>query len=142
MLTMHPTLLVGPADWDPARLPKEEFTARLAAFWGACDPGIAGAVVFGSPRHHAELAYLTHFTPKLEAAIALIPREGPLRLLIGGGANMLGAAKPLTWVETLLPLREAGATIARWRDERANGGIAVINGDAMLVGLKQVSERA
>ena len=142
MLTMHPTLLVGPADWDPARLPQEEFTARLAAFWGACDPGIAGAVVFGSPRHHAELAYLTHFTPKLEAAIALVPREGAPRLLIGGGANMLGAAKPLTWVETLLPLREAGATIARWRDELAPGGLALVNGDAMPLGLWQGIETA
>src|SRR5215469_15577637 len=99
MLTMHPTLLVGPADWDATRLPREEFAARIATFWRTCDPGIAGAIVFGSPRHHAELAYLTHFTPKLEAAIALIAREGAPRLLIGGGANMLGAAKPLTWVE-------------------------------------------
>ncbi len=142
MLTMHPTLLVGPADWDPVRLPKEEFAARLAAFWGACDPGIAGAVVFGSPRHHAELAYFTHLTPKLEAAIALIPREGAPRLLVGGGANMLDAAKPLTWVETLLPLREAGATIARWRDELGSGGLVLVNGDAIPFALWQDLERA
>jgi hypothetical protein len=142
MLTMHPTLLVGPADWVPARLPQEEFAARLAAFWGACDPGIAGAVVFGSPRHHAELAYLTHFTPKLEAAIALIPREGAPRLLIGGGTNMLGAAKPLTWVDTLLPLREAGAAIARWRDELGSSGLALVNGDAIPFGLRQGLETA
>ena len=31
--------------------------------------------------------YLTHFTPKLEAAIALIPRHGEARMLIGGGAE-------------------------------------------------------
>ena len=117
MLTMHPTLLVGPADWNPARLPKEEFDARIAAFWRACDPGIAGVVVFGSPRHHAELAYLTHFTPKLEGAIALIPRQGVPCLLAGGGANMLEAAKPLTWVNAVVPLRDAGTTIARWQDE-------------------------
>jgi Xaa-Pro aminopeptidase len=138
MLTMHPTLLVGPADWDPARLPKEEFDARIAAFWRACDPGIAGVVVFGSPRHHAELAYLTHFIPKLEGAIALVPREGAPCLLVGGGANMLGSAKPLTWVETLLPLRDAGTTIARWRDDI--GGLALVNGDTMPLGLRQSIE--
>ncbi len=142
MLTMHPTLLVGPADWDAARLPQEEFAARIAAFWRACGRRVAGAVVFGNPRHHAELAYLTHFTPKLEAAIALIPRRGAPRLLVGGGVNMLAAAKPLTFVETLLPLREAGATIARWRDERGSGGLALVNGDAMPFGLRQGIEKA
>ncbi|HUI96008.1 MAG TPA: hypothetical protein VLX44_09670 [Xanthobacteraceae bacterium] len=140
MLTMHPTVLVGPADWDPVRLPQAEFAARLAAFWGHCDPAIAGAMVFGGPHHHAELAWLTHFTPKLEGAIALIPRAGAPRLLVGGGANMLGAAKPLTWVETLLPLRDAGTTIARWHDEI--GGLALVNGDAMPFGLRQSIDAA
>jgi Xaa-Pro aminopeptidase len=137
MLTMHPTLLVGPADWDAARLPKEDFLGRIAAFWRASDPGIAGVVVYGSPRDHAELAYLTHFTPKLEPAIALIPRAGEPRLLVGGGANMIGAAKPLTFVETLLPLRDAGQTIARWAGELGEGDLALVNGDAMRFGLRQ-----
>ena len=137
MLTMHPTLLVGPADWDAARLPKEEFLGRIAAFWRGADPGIAGVVVYGSPRDHAELAYLTHFTPKLEPAIALIPRAGEPSLLVGGGANMIGAAKPLTWIETLLPLRDAGQTIARWSRELGSGGIVLINGDGMRFGMRQ-----
>ncbi len=25
---MHPTLLIGPADWDAARMPREEFAGR------------------------------------------------------------------------------------------------------------------
>src|SRR5690242_845528 len=125
MFAMHPTLLVGPADWDPARLPREEFAARMPALWDACDSGVAGAIVYGSPRDHAELAYFTHFTPKLEPAIALIPRQGAPRLLVGGGVNMLGAAKPLTFVETLLPLREPGKTIARCRDELGSSGLVL-----------------
>jgi Xaa-Pro aminopeptidase len=141
MFTMHPTLLVGPADWDPARMPKDEFLGRIAALFGACDAGIAGAIVFGDPRSHAELAYLTHMTPKLEACIALIPRSGEPRLLVGGGANMVGAAKPLSWIETLAPLREAGAAIARWRDEMG-GALALVNGDAMPSRLRQGIERA
>ena len=137
MLTMHPTLLVGQADWDAARLPKDDFLGRIAAFWRGCDPGIGGVVVYGSPRDHAELAYVTHFTPKLEPAIALIPRAGEPRLLVGGGANMIGAAKPLTWVETLLPLRDAGQTIARWARETGAGDLALVNGGAMRFGLRQ-----
>ena len=31
MFTMHPTLLVGPADWDPAQMPKQEFLDRILA---------------------------------------------------------------------------------------------------------------
>jgi hypothetical protein len=135
MLTMHPTLLVGPADWDPARLPKDEFLRRIAAFWASCDPAISGAIVYGDARSHAELGYLSHFTPKLEPGIALIPRTGEPRLLVGGGINMLAAAKPLTFVETLLPLRDAGTTIAGWAGE--TGGLALVNGDAMPFGLRQ-----
>jgi Xaa-Pro aminopeptidase len=141
MLTMHPTVLVGPADWDPARMPKEEFLGRIAAFFAACDPAISGAIVYGDPRSHGALAWLTHLTPKLEACIALIPRHGGPRLLVGGGANMVGAAKPLTWIETLAPLREAGATIARWRDEM-KGALALVNGDAMPLRLRQGIETA
>jgi hypothetical protein len=142
MLTMHPTLLVGPADWDAARLPKDDFLGRIAAFWRGCDPSIGGVVIYGSPRDHAELAYLTHFTPKLEPAIALIPRAGEPRLLVGGGANMIGAAKPLTFLETLLPLRGAGQTIARWAGDLGSGGIAFINGGAMRFGLRREIEAA
>lgn len=142
MYTMHPTLLVGPADWDPAQMPKQEFLGRIAALFGACDPAIAGAIVFGNPRSHAELAYLTHATPKLEACIALIPRSGAPRLLVGGGANMVGAAKPLTWVETLAPLRDVGAVVARWRDELQGGAVVLVNGDAMPLRLRQGIERA
>jgi hypothetical protein len=136
MHTMHPTLLVGPADWDPAHLPREEFAARLAAFWKRmAGSTVAGLAIFGTPRNHAELAYLTNFTPKLEPAIALIPRDGEPRLFVGGGANMLSAAKPLTWVETLLPLREAGPTIAEWSP--GIGALALVNGDAMPFGLHE-----
>ena len=137
MFTMHPTLLVGPADWDPARMPKHEFLGRIAALWRACDPEIAGAIVYGDARNHAELAYLTHFTPKLEPAIALLPRAGAPRLLVGGGVNMLAAAKPLTWIEELLPRRDAGAVVARWRTELGSERLALINGDAMPFGLRQ-----
>jgi hypothetical protein len=142
MFAMHPTLLSGPADWDPARLPKEEFLGRIEKLWRAADPGIAGVAVYGSPRDHAELAYLTHFTPKLEPAIALIARTGEPRILVGGGANMISAAKPLTFAETLLPLRDAGQTIARWARELAPGRIALINGGPMRFALRREIEAA
>lgn len=132
MLTMHPTLLIGPADWDAERMPREAFLARIAALWGVCDGDVAGAIVFGNARQHAELAWLTGFTPKLEAGLTLIPRRGAPRLFVGGGVNMLPAAQPLTWVESLLPLRGAAEAIAEWvREVGPSGRLALIGGDAM-----------
>jgi hypothetical protein len=135
MLTMNPTLLVGPSDWDGARLPQEEFAARTAALWRD-NPSAAGAIVYGDRVNHAELAYLTHFTPKLEAALALIPRTGAATLLVGGGANMLLAAKPLTFIADLRPLRNVGKTVAQWAREQG-GATVLIGSGAMSYALRQ-----
>src|SRR5215470_9186197 len=138
VLTMHPTLLIGPADWDAVRMPREEFGARITTLWDVCEPDVNRAIVFGSTRHHAELAWLTHFTPKLEPCLALIERCGAVRLFVGGGVNMLDAARPLTWVDALLPLHRAPETIARSiRESRDAGRLAMIGGDAMPFGFRR-----
>ena len=137
MHTMHPTLLIGPADWDERRLPREEFDARTAALWRDHSQA-GGAIVFGDARDHGALAYLTNFTPKLEPSIALIAREGPPQLLVGGGVNMIPAAKPLTFVDQLLPLRNAGATAEQWARGLAEGSrILLIGGDAMPYAMRR-----
>jgi Xaa-Pro aminopeptidase len=75
---------------------------------------------------------LTNFTPKLEAALALVPRDGESQLLVGGGVNMIDAARPLTWIERLLPLRDLGGMAVDWaRGLPAGGRILLIGGDAM-----------
>ena len=131
MLTMHPTLLIGSAEWQAETLPKELFLGRIAALWRGVDTTTMGAIVYGDARHHAELAYLTHFTPKLEPALALIPRAGAPQLLVGGGVNMLAAARPLTWIADLLPLRQPGKTIAEWVRTSTAGGAG---GRPVLIG--------
>jgi hypothetical protein len=142
MHTMHPTLLIGPADWDPASLPREEFAARREQFWRS-RPDARGAIVYGDPGDHAALAYLTHFTPKLEAAIALIPRDGPPRLLVGGGVNMVAAARPLTPIEDVAPLRNPGKTVLEWvRSLPGTGQLVLINDQAMPVPLHNEIENA
>src|SRR5947209_11146193 len=89
-------------------MPREEFARRIDALWRAF-PEAPCAIVYGSPRHHAELAYLTNLVPKLEAAVALLTRNTEPKLFLGGGPNMVGAAKPLTWVSDLAPLRSGQA---------------------------------
>jgi Xaa-Pro aminopeptidase len=141
MQTMHPTLLVGPADWDPPQMPREEFDERLAVLWRDY-PDASGAVVYGNSSAHAALAYLTNFTPKLEAALAFIPRHGEAQLLIGGGVNMVPAAKPLTFVENLAPLREAAKAAAAWARTLPAGDIIMIGGDAMPTGMRRAFDQA
>jgi Xaa-Pro aminopeptidase len=136
MQTMHPTLLIGPGDWNPQQIPREDYDDRLAALWRSHDEA-SGAIVYGDSSNHAALAYLTHFTPKLEAALALIPRRGEPRMLIGGGINMLPAAKPLTFISALVPLRDAAKTAADWaRGHPAGASLVLIGGDAMPNGLR------
>src|ERR671936_483443 len=112
-------------------MPKDEFLTRATALWRTARAA-SGAIVYGDRAHHAELAYLTGFTPKLEAALALIPRVGAPRLLVGGGVNMLQAAKPLTWIENLRPLRNAGETVAQWVREQSAGGRPVLIAGAFM----------
>jgi hypothetical protein len=124
MYTQHPTLLIGPSDWDDAGAPKAEFEQRIAALWAAF-PDTSQAIVFGSAAHHAELAYLTHFVPKLEPGIALLARDGDHKLLFGGGPNMIGAMQPLTFIAEMAPLNALGKLISGWKSPLLVGGGAM-----------------
>ena len=97
-----PALLTGPYDWDPALIPVTEFERRLAAVRQVlAEQNISLLLVHGNSIEYGELAYLTAFAPKLGSALAMVPLEGPIRLLISGSSTMLSAAKRLTWVENL-----------------------------------------
>ncbi len=124
MFTQHPTLLIGPSDWDETRAPKAEFDRRIAALWAAF-PDASQAIVFGSAARHAELAYLTNFVPKLEPGIALLTRDGNHKLLFGGGPNMIGAMKPLTFIADMAPLNALAKLIAGWKSPLLIGGGAM-----------------
>jgi len=118
LLTMHPTLLIGPYDWNSDRLPPGEFLERIENFWQKiADPNIFHAIVYGDSRNHAELAYLSNFTPKLGPALLWLPRHREPRLLVSGAPNMLSAARRLTWIEIVEPLRDTGKTLLQWINE-------------------------
>ena len=139
LLTMHSTMLIGPYDWNSERLPQAEFRERIQTLWtGLADRSCAAAVVYGDSRNHAELGYLSNFVPKLGPAFMFIPRKGEPRLLVSGAPNMLPAARRLTWIEKVEPLRDAGKMVLQWINESAGSGesaarhsIALIGGDSM-----------
>jgi hypothetical protein len=132
VLTSHPTLLIGPSDWDADVMPREEFARRIEGLWRAF-PEAPCAIVYGSPAHHAELAYLTNLVPKLEAAVAILSRSGAQEIHLGGGPNMLGSAKPLTFIADIKPLR-GGQAIGRRALEMKEGmpGTPLIIGDGYM----------
>lgn len=120
-------LLVGPYDWDRDLLPLAEFEARLAAVRGVlADSGAAGLLIHGHSIEHGALAYLTGFTPKLGPAFALVPRDGPLRILASGGAGMMSSAKRLTWVEDVRSISNLRSAVSEWLAQLRGGGPMVL----------------
>jgi Xaa-Pro aminopeptidase len=132
---MHPTLLVGPYDWQPERLPKSEFVDRMQALWNKISGTPCSVViVYGDSRHHAELAYLSNFVPKLGPALMFIPRKGAPRLLVSGAPNMLPAAKRLTWIEEVEPLRDVGKAVLRALNGGAGSNVTTSDTGVALIG--------
>ena len=102
MLNMHSLLLVGPYDWDETVMPREEFDARIRAFWSRIPESVGSfAVVYGDSRHHAELTYLTNFVPKVRSAMAIVPREGEPVILLQGSRNSFSYAERLGCYKSL-----------------------------------------
>ena len=118
---MHPTLLIGPYDWDSQRLPESEFRERIKAFWEKMpDSTISRAIVYGDSRNHAELMYLSNFLPKLGPALLLIPRNGEPTLLVSGAPNMLAAARRMTWIARTQPLGEPAKSVRKALSDCSN----------------------
>ena len=125
MQILESTLLTGPYDWDERVLPRSEYEGRLEHVRAAmAQAGATALAVHGHPGNYGALAYLTGFTSKLGATLALVPHEGPLHILAPGTPKMMDIAKRLTWVEDVRPLGNVpkfvtefvgdGNTLATW----------------------------
>jgi Xaa-Pro aminopeptidase len=131
MQTMHPTLLIGAYDWDADRFPKAEFAERIATLWATLSPAVAGVLIYADPRHNAELAYYTNYIPRLEPALALIPRKGDPVMLPSDPPSMWSSAKRVTWIENFVPLRQADKALAEWRKGATGGSVTTFGFNAM-----------
>ena len=122
MRVTQPAVLVGNYDWSEDLLPRAEYDARLKQVLGKLDTGLAGLVIYGNKIDNAALAYVSNFAPKIESAIALLTKDGKLRIHAAGSPQMMVNAKRLTWAEDVRPQRDIPKHIAEWADEAAGQG--------------------
>ncbi|HXQ52488.1 MAG TPA: M24 family metallopeptidase [Stellaceae bacterium] len=136
MQVLQTTLLTGPYDWDASLLPRAEFEARLLRVRAALAQAGAGALlVHGHAGDYGALAYLTGFVPKLGPALALVPMEGGIRIIVSGTALMLPQAKLLTWVEDVLPFGNVPKLVGEWLAEQHGATLATWGGPSLAHGL-------
>lgn len=132
MRVVQPAVLVGAYDWDESVIPRREFEPRIKAVLDEiADSGVSGLVVYGNKIDNGALAYLTNFTPKLDAAYALIALDGSVRMHSAGSPQMMVNAQRLTWVEGVKPLRDAGRHIAEWAEALPAGPLGLWTTEAM-----------
>ena len=94
MQTLHPVLKRGGLFWDRQLLPEEVFRGRLARVQAAiAASGDAAWLIYGDAQRYGHLAYVTHFLPRLRAALAIVPREGDPTLLAQIGSRDVPASR-------------------------------------------------
>jgi Xaa-Pro aminopeptidase len=115
---MQPVVGLGSYRWDPEWLPLDEFEERLRAVRREMAArGWSHLIVHGNAQDCAALTYLTNFFPRNRWAIALIPVQGPLKLLVAGSTRDLPAAALLTWVKDVASYGDAAKIIPAWLGE-------------------------
>jgi Xaa-Pro aminopeptidase len=131
MRVTQPAVLVGNYDWDESLVPRAEYEARIKQVLAKLDRGLAGLVVYGNKVDNAALAYLTNFAPKIESGVALVAKDGKVRIHAAGSPQMMVNAKRLTWVEDVRPQRDVPKHIADWAEETGQGPLGFWTTEAM-----------
>ena len=142
MRVTQPAVLVGNYDWSEDLLPRAEYEARLKQVLGKLDAGLSGLVIYGNKIDNAGLAYVSNFAPKIESAIALLTRDGKLRIHAAGSPQMMVNAKRLTWTEDVRPQRDVPKHIAEWAEEAGPGALGFWTSEAMPADLQPRIEAA
>ena len=96
----HSVLKRGCSTWDKQQMPQEEYQGRLESLrQQMAQQGLDALVIYGDNYAYADLCYLTNYFPKVRGGIGIIPRSGPISLLLNIGSRDVPFAKSLTWVD-------------------------------------------
>jgi Xaa-Pro aminopeptidase len=96
----HSVLKRGCSTWDKQQMPQEEYQGRLESLrQQMAQQGLDALVIYGDNYSYADLCYLTNYFPKVRGGVGVIPRSGPISLLLNIGSRDVPFAKSLTWVD-------------------------------------------
>jgi Xaa-Pro aminopeptidase len=110
IFSRHSVLKRGCSTWDKEQMPEEEYQGRLERVRRQmAQQGLDALVIYGDNYSYADLCYLTNYFPKVRGGIAVIPRSGPLSLLLNIGSRDVPFAKSLTWVEDVRASGQLGS---------------------------------
>ncbi len=104
MQTLHTVLKRGGLVWVQEDVPPSIFPPRLARVQQAiAAAGHDAWLVYGDAYRYGDVAYLTHFLPRVRGVLLLVPRAGDPTLLVAVGSRDIPAAKTLTCVADVRP---------------------------------------
>lgn len=101
---MHPVLKHGGLFSDWTLLPRPMFEDRYARIQAAiAAAGDDGWLIYGDAQRYGDVAYVSHFVPRLRSVLVLVPKSGKPDLLASIGSRDIPASKILTWFEEMRP---------------------------------------
>jgi Xaa-Pro aminopeptidase len=115
----HSVLKRGCSIWDKQAMPEAEFQSRLDAVRSEMmQQDLAALVIYGDNYSFADLCYLTNYFPKVRGGVAIVPRSGPISLLLNIGSRDVPFARSLTWVADVRASGQLGRDGAKLLEEK------------------------
>jgi Xaa-Pro aminopeptidase len=121
--TQHQVLKRGGLYWDRDLLPRAVFDERFAAVQSALSAsGDDAWLVYGDAQGYGDIAYVSHFLPRLRSVLGLVVKDAPPSLLANVGLRDIPASKTLTWFEDVRPFsRLPGEAVKLVRERGLDG---------------------
>jgi Xaa-Pro aminopeptidase len=117
--TQHLVLKRGGFYWDRALLPREVFDTRLREVQAAiAASGDEAWLIYGDAQGYGDIAFVSHFVPRLRSALMLVHRDQPPTLLANVGLRDIPASKTLTWCEDVRPFSRLPHEVVKLIRER------------------------
>jgi len=102
--TQHQVLKRGGLYWDRDLVPREVFDERFRAVQSAlAASGDDAWLIYGDAQGYGDVAFVSHFLPRLRSVLILVVKDAPPTLLANVGLRDIPASKTLTWFEDLRP---------------------------------------
>lgn len=119
MRSLHPVLKHGGLFTDWEMLPRDMFAARLTRVQAAI--GAAGDdawLIYGDAQRYGDVAWLSHYVPRLRSVLLLVPRTGEPTILANVGSRDIPASKILSWFDDMRPFTRLPGEAVKLMRER------------------------